>query len=235
MTATPSRASCADERVHVGLGPDVDAARRLVEDEHGQASCRATSRASPSAGCPQRGSRPASRATVSGCRAGPGTSPRCPAPRSAIDQTPSAHKATEPGQRDVRRHRLRQRQPETATVLGYVRDVLVHRVDAGCWMSTICAVPANRAVLRGPDAEDRPRHLGAPGADQPRGAEDLTSPHLEGDVVKRAGAPRGARRSARRRRVRGPVRRKKSESSRPTMSRISETSVTSATGFVEMC
>ena len=54
--ATPSAASSLEQPVHLGLRADVDAARRLVDDQQRRPPRRATSRARPSAGCRPRAS-----------------------------------------------------------------------------------------------------------------------------------------------------------------------------------
>ena len=57
-TARPWPGELGHQAVHLGLGADVDAARRLVDDQHLRARWPATWRARPSAGCRPTGSRP---------------------------------------------------------------------------------------------------------------------------------------------------------------------------------
>ena len=58
-SAKPSSAEVADQRHDFGVRADVDAARRLVEDQHARARRPASAPASPSAGCRPKVGRPA--------------------------------------------------------------------------------------------------------------------------------------------------------------------------------
>ena len=89
-------------------------------------------------------------------------------------------------------------------------------------------LPAVDAV----DPEDRPRHLGPPGADQSRDADDLAPSDLERDVA--AGRPGGCK-SGHLQRDRARIVRSLGNccvSSRPTISRISSRGVVPAIGSV---
>ena len=67
--ARPSAASCADHVVELGLDADVDAARRLVEDQHVRIGQQPARRGSPSAGCRRTARRSAGAARRAGCAA----------------------------------------------------------------------------------------------------------------------------------------------------------------------
>ena len=71
----------ADQRVHLVLGADVDAARRVVEQEHRRLRRRATWRTRPSAGCRPTATRRPDR--PSGCGSADRRRARARAPRSA--------------------------------------------------------------------------------------------------------------------------------------------------------
>ena len=67
MTAMPASRHLEQQVVHLDLGADVDAARRLVDDQHLRAGAPASAPAPPSAGCRRRGCRRAARARPCGC------------------------------------------------------------------------------------------------------------------------------------------------------------------------
>ncbi len=87
MTATPSPASSRDQPVDLRLGADIDAARRLVEDQDLAAWSAASGRSAPSAGCRRTGSRSARACRASSPAARPSS------PRSRASTSPSADEA----------------------------------------------------------------------------------------------------------------------------------------------
>ena len=118
----------ADQLVDVGLGADVDASGRLVEDQHRRLDVEplgehhlllvaarqvadrrrsATGVRMPQALAVDLGGPPLGR---------------------AVDEPPSGHEAAQAGQRDVGGDRLRQRQAEPAAVLRDVGDAVGHRL-----------------------------------------------------------------------------------------------------------
>ena len=139
------------------------------------------------------------------------------------------------GQGDVRRHRLRQREAEPAAILGDVGDAVRHGVP---WRADVDldAVAPDHAGVGGRRRRTAPRRSRS---GRSRRARRTRAPRRartsKRDVVEVALRGRGPRRSSATSPGSWATRRKKSASSRPTMSRISVTSVTSATGRVEMC
>ena len=79
MTPMSRLRELVDDPVDLRLGADVDAAGRLVEDQHLGADLEPAGRAAPSAGCRPRG-----------CRPGPAGSP--PRMRSALNAAPRARR-----------------------------------------------------------------------------------------------------------------------------------------------
>ena len=219
----------ADQPVHLGLRADVDAARRLVDDEqlrvgrqplgeHDLLLVAARQRCRPG-----RSSRWTSAAAAPPIRAPSGA--RAPARIS-----PSRRERPQPVERRVARDRQVHDQALLAAVLGHERDAGAHRgagaagAAAGAPATSTC--PASGRSI----AEDRPHDLAAAGADEPGERDDLAGADLEGDVeetpsrVRRSTSSTGARRP--RRAAWGTAR----SSSRPTISRTSSSGVMSATG-----
>ena len=68
--AEPARQRLVEQAVDLGLGADVDAGGRLLEDQQPARRSRASARAPPSAGCRRTGSRPAAPGRSAGRRTG---------------------------------------------------------------------------------------------------------------------------------------------------------------------
>ena len=102
-----------------------------------------------------------------------------------VDEPEAAGEPAQAGQRDVRRDRLRHREPELAAILGDVGDASGHGVTRRPDLDVPLAAPDLPRVCR-PDAEERLGDLGASGSDEPGEAEHLALADLERDVVERA-------------------------------------------------
>src|SRR6202011_1560610 len=85
------------------------------------------------------------------------------------------------GHTEIDAHRERQEQRLLLAVLRYqadpVADGVLRRTDMD-----LAAVDDDATGIERVRAEDRPRHLGAAGADQPGDAEDLAPAHFETDI-----------------------------------------------------
>ena len=112
-------------------------------------------------------------ATACGCQAGPGSFAAVSSLRVAVDQTPAGHEAAQPGQRDVRGDRLRQRQPETAAILRDVGDAVIHRVARALDLDDLAARAGSCPRRRASTPNSASGDLGAPRADEPGEAEHL--------------------------------------------------------------
>jgi hypothetical protein len=89
------------------------------------------------------------------------------------------------GQRHVLLHRHVHDQPLLAPVLGHEPHPGGHRPGGRAAPEPLPA-QRDRARVVPVDAEDRPRHLAAPGPDQPGQGDDLAGPDGEGDVGEHA-------------------------------------------------
>ena len=125
----PSAASSPIICVDLGLGADVDAARRLVEDQHARLRVEPLARASTFCWLPPESLRDrrvdrrrADRQPLAEA------SRRSRAPSPCRSRPKPVEIARERRQRDVRRDRHRQRQAELAAVLGEVGDAVRHRL-----------------------------------------------------------------------------------------------------------
>ena len=179
----PPAAEVVDQVMDLDLGADVDAPRRLVEDQHlrlrlqpladddlllvaagerrGRRVDRRRADAQPLAKCLGRG-----------------------AFFIAAHETSRRQKPRQRGQRDVRRDREGHDQAELAAVFGAVGDAELHRV-ARVGDAHRRAVEPDLARVGGRDAEQREADVGAPRADQPGEPKHLPGPQLERDVLKR--------------------------------------------------
>ena len=113
---------------------------------------------------------------------------------------PAAPQPPQRGQRHVLLHRHVHDQPLLAPVLGHEPHPGGHRPGGRAAPEPLPA-HRDRARVVPVDAEDRPGHLAAPGADQPGQRDDLAGPDGEGDVGEHAlaGEPvHGEQRLARR-------------------------------------
>ncbi len=163
-----------EQPVHLGLGADVDAAGRLVDDQQRRAGARATWPARPSAGCRPRASTPGWTGGRTSAAAGRPTSARELALGAARDEPePLQPAAARPGRRCGRSTgpspgpagggpRARSPMPAAIAALGEPRPERGRRRP-------------DRAGVAPVDAEDRPGHLAAAGADQPGQGDDLAA------------------------------------------------------------
>ena len=110
-----------DDPVDLDLGADVDAAGRLVEDQHASGRSPATSRGRPSAGCRRTAPRPAGRRRSSARRTG-----RCTRGRPSAPSARAGQEAREQPGQDRQGHVLGDREVEDeaflVAVLGQVGD-----------------------------------------------------------------------------------------------------------------
>ena len=184
--------------MHVGLGPDVDAVGRLVEDQDprlGREPLREHDLLLIAAGeaphhlrgrvglDPQLLHEPARRARARAAAAGsrPVSGPEAPPSsrvlrdRHRLDRGPGGAVLRQVGEAAAER-RARRPRPERA------------------------ALDPEPALVEGVDSEDRARHLGPAGADEAGEADDLAAPELERDVGEEpaAGEALGAGRRRRR-------------------------------------
>ena len=194
---TPLAREVAQDAVDLGLGADVDAARRLVEEDHPRARPTASWRSRPSAGCRPTATRPARRCRRAsgraGRRAGSPARPRVsPIDRAATASRPGRDRAPRRWRRSTDRGTRRRpcgprrgRRCRCRCCRGRCR------IGSGLPSSIDLAA---RALVQPADALD---DLAAAGADQPGDAEDLALAQREGDVAeppcRRSGrAPRAA-------------------------------------------
>ena len=144
-TPMPARREVADDAMDLGLGADVHALRRLVENEHVWRAARASGRARPSAGCRRRAAAPASRATRSSPPARrPGA---CAVARSAArSSTPCREIALSDASVRFDRDRQVEHDAVTAAVFGQVGDAGGNRLG---WRARIVPPCRRRARARG--------------------------------------------------------------------------------------
>ena len=184
MTPIPSAASCADDRMHLGFGADVDAARRLVENQDRRVGVEPLAQhdllliAARQLGDFEIDRRRADREP---CAEVAGGSPfqTCPNEAEAIEV------ATQNRQRNVGEDRHRENQPELATVLGHIGDAEVHAIARRADCDRL-AVEKDGSRRRRFDAEKGKSDIGAARADESGEAEDLAAVEIEGDAFENA-------------------------------------------------
>ena len=125
------RRQLADQGVDLRLGPDVDAAGGLVENQNLRASPPATSRARSSAGCRRRGRPPSRRGPA--CARAAGRTARAPALRSRarrIQRQPG--QPVEDRERRVVQSARGEHQALSLAVLGHEADARARSRAPGC-------------------------------------------------------------------------------------------------------
>ena len=180
----------ADQLMDIGLGADIDAAGRLVEDAAPPASCPATWRASPSAGCRRRGRRPGWPAMASGSADRLGR-PRPPAarPRRSTSRQRLTGTCAGRGREMFAATDCGKREAEPAPVLGDVGDAVGDRPTGRTDLHLDAVAPDRSPASAGRTTEQRLGDLRAARADETGEAEHLALAHLERDVLEGARRP----------------------------------------------
>src|SRR3954447_24983164 len=193
--AEPLGRQVADDLVDLGLRPDVDALRGLVEHEHLRLRRQ-----------------PAGEEHLLLVAAGQRRHRLLPRPRAQLEPAevlvddaalalavddPEPRDLVEVRERRVLADRQLEQQPEALAVLGQEPEAGAHRAArvAGAHDG---AVDLDLAALHGVGAEDRPQELAAAGAEQAGDADDLAGAHLEVDGRHRPDRLQAAHRQPRR-------------------------------------
>ena len=170
-----------EQPVHLRLRGDVDAARRLVDEQERRLGGRATWRARPSAG-----SRP--RARWPGWPELPvlELEPRAPVGGEAAlrgrQDEPEAPEPPERRERDVARDRHLHDEPLLAAILRHEADAGGHRRRRRGLAQLLRPLTVTEPGVVAVDPEDRAGDLAAAGADEPGERDDLARLHLERHV-----------------------------------------------------
>ena len=176
----PGPRQVEEQLVHLDLGADVDAARRLVDDQHlrpqrqpaGQHDLLLVSARQVADACSGLAMRMLSARRKS--------STSCSLGRLVDEEAPARSRSSDAMLR-LMRIGERQEQRLLLAVLGHQADAVADGVPRRADRTSL-AVDDDAAGIERIGAEDRARHLGAAGADQPGDAEDLAAAHFEADT-----------------------------------------------------
>ena len=188
----PAAGQLVDQPVDLGLGADVDAAGRLVQDQHARLARQPACRAPPSAGCRRRACAPAARsgAVMRDARADAARR-RQPALGAAIERSRSARPARARTSVTLSSTLRSSSSASLLAVLGHQADAGQRSASAGVAQRQRPADDADlAAAAAGRSPKSAARQLGAAGAHQPGEADDLAGAHAKLTVVDRAGGRR---------------------------------------------
>ena len=205
ITERPSAGERGDEPVDLLLGADVDAARRLVDDDDARIELHHLGEQAASAGCRPTSGRREGSCRRRGCRSA-GSPRRAPAASlRAVDERP-ALELVERGERQVGRDRLLEQQAFALAVLGQIDGAGAH---AGARVGPVlrrarragsrrrpCAgrtSASNSSVRPAPTRPEKPRI--SPG--RTRSSRPRRSPARRNALTSNAGSPVGRGRARR--------------------------------------